>query len=248
VRTYTWIAVVFIAATAGLFWTYGVTARTLVDLALVIAGLVPAILRATPGLYVRWKKLQFWSGNIPTTWEVNARFKDFTSGATVEQVGAHLQTTTPGTTRLAESPGRMVLRTQRFVVEVSAPVVLSNSAEHDDEIAISVAPVTVGYRDSRKFLERDLLPLIERVRDHVAARWASYSLRVDLPEKNPYVGLYLQQFTTAPIQEFRIQFALPVSNATKIVVGKERMTVVSDTVEQFRQAISAALAFRIPEN
>jgi hypothetical protein len=245
-RIYGWIVAVFVSATVALLWTFGATLRTLLDVVVVVLSLVPAIVRATPALYLRWIKARFWAANTPATWELSARFQQFASDADVDSVAACVQRRSPQSTVLASTQGRTVIRLRRFVVDISEPVVLSNAAQDEPEIFIAIAPVTIGYRDSKRFLERELLPLIEAVRDDVGARWAAYALRVDLPEQNPYVGLYLQSFRSAPIQEFRIQFALPATTATKIVVAKERVTVMSDTIEQFRQAVSAALAFRVP--
>jgi hypothetical protein len=245
-RIYGWIVAVFISASVTLLWAFGGTLRTVLDISIVVLGLVPAIVRATPTLYLRWIKARFWAANTPATWELSARFQQFAAEASVDSVTACIRRTSLQTSVLANTHGRVIIRLRRFVVEVSEAVDLSNAAQDEREIFISVAPVTVGYRDSKRFLEYELLPLIESIRDDIGARWAAYGLRVDLPEQNPYVGLYLQTFRSAPIQEFRIQFALPATAATKIVVAKERVTVMSDTIEQFRLAVGAALAFRVP--
>jgi len=245
-RIYVWVVAIFVTASIGLLWAFGATLRTLLDIGVVATSLVPAVIKATPALYLRWIKARFWTANTSATWELTARFHEFGSAASAGSVASAIQSRSPQSTLLAKSDVRAVIRLRRFVVEVSEPVAYSNAAETQPEISVSVSPVTVGYRDSRRFLERDLLPLIEAVRDEIGARSAAYGLRVDLPENNPYVGLYLQSFTSAPIQEFRIQFALPPTTATKIVVAKERVTVMSDTIEQFRQAVAAALAFRVP--
>lgn len=237
----------FVSAAVALLWTFGATLRTLLDVGLVVAGLVPAAIRATPSLYLKWVKSRFWVANMPATWELSARFEQFHDGSTVESVLTSIRKIVPDSSILAQSQTRIVVRTRRFVLEISEPVVASNASENEENIALSVAPVTVGYRDSRRVLEHQLLPLVEAVRNDLGARMASYGLRVDLPEQNPYLGLYFQSFKTIALQEFRVQFALPTSAATKVVVGKERVTVISDALEQFRQAIAAALAFRVPE-
>jgi hypothetical protein len=246
-RTYLWIAIIFVTATIGLFWAFGAGVRTIFEIALVVFGLVPAVVRATPRLYVAWTRARFWAANVPATWDVNVRFQRFAQGSTIETLARYIQHRSAEVTLLARNDARIVLRTRRFVVELSGPSGTAESLPLEDELSISVAPITVGYRDSTRFLEHDLLPLMESCRDHVGARWASYSLRVDLPERNPYVGVYLQSIPVAPLQEFRIQFALPTAKDTKIVVGRERLTVISDTLEQFRKAVGAALAFRVPE-
>ena len=245
-KTYLWIVVVFVTATVGLFWSFGAGFRTLFEIALVVLGLVPAVVKATPRLYISWTKARFWIGNVSATWDLSIRFQKFAGDATLNELVGHIQRRMIGTTILVQSDVRAVLRTRRFVIEVSAQAAQMHMGLQDPELALSIAPVTVGYRDSTRFLEQQLLPLIESCRDALGARWASYSLRVDLPEHNPYVGVYLQNIPLTPMQEFRIQFALPDATETKIVVGKERLTVISDTLEQFRRAVGAALAFRVP--
>lgn len=90
--------------------------------------------------------------------------------------------------------------------------------------------------------------MIEKARTELGASWGSYALRVDLPERNPFYGLYLQQFNLEAIRDFKIEFQVPArTEHSRVVVAKQQLTVVSDTLEGFRSAVSAALAFRIPE-
>ena len=152
---------------------------------------------------------------------------------------------------ITQTPNRSVIRLmRRFVVEIAAPSVLGAETPGDDEpeLDVSIAPVTVGYRDSRTFIEDELLPLLERLKDRVGSRRALFSLRVDLPKQNPFYGLYLQQLNLNSVADFKIEIHLPNnSQESRVTVGKKRMTIVSDTLEGFRAAMAAGLAFKVPQ-
>lgn len=244
------LAVISLIA-AALLVVYGLTLRTLLDIALVAGTLLPELLRRIPSLYLRWTKFRFYLANSTATWDISIRLEGVGSAIDVPALAQDLMRWANDGAIISQESNRVVLRVlRRFVVDLAVPRIPTPGRldDHGGEIDVAIHPVTVGYRDSHRFLDDELLPLIEKVRELVPSNWASYTLRVDLPESNPYFGLYLQTFDSGAIQDFRIQFVVPSrDDSTKILVAKTSMTVIAGTLEQFRTAISAALAFKIPE-
>lgn len=70
---------------------------------------------------------------------------------------------------------------------------------------------------------------------------------MELPGDNPFFGLYVDQLKLRHVQDFKIEVQIPTrSSATRVTVGRDRMIVVADTLENFRAGTVAALAYQLP--
>jgi len=250
-RSYVILALVVSLAGAALLIRYGPSLRTFLEVGLLAGTLFSEIVKRTPALYLRWKRSQFYIANTAATWDLAVRFETPRLDGDLVGLTQDLLKWSGDGAVISQDQRRTVFRImRRFVVELSSPLPATPGSGVDSgrEVDLSISPVTIGYRDSQKFIDDELMPLIERVRNAIGAEWASYTLRVDLPEANPYFGLYLQTFRSGAIQDFRLQLAVPAREKTaKILVSRDRMTVIAESLVQFRTAIRAALAFRVPE-
>lgn len=253
-RFYLIITAIVAAAAVTLFAAFGVGWRTWLEVALVVGALLPLVVRHSPKLYLLFSKLRFFVANVPSTWDLSVRFADHQYTGDSESLARNLIVWAGGNSAIIANSGtRTVARLlRRFVLEIATeggdfpgiPENLSRAA-----IEITIFPVTVGYRHSKRFLDDELLPMLEEVQRLTKADWVSYALRVDLPERNPFYGLYLNQLNVGAVRKFGIEFAVPTkSKHARVTVAKSGLTVVSDTLDGFRRAASAALAFQIPAN
>jgi hypothetical protein len=242
-----------IMSTAFLLWNFGAGGRTLLDIAIIIGSITPYIIRRIPRLYLGLCKAAYAIKNTPATWEMSVQFKQVPANLSLESLSDQLiQWGGNESALIAKTPNRVVVRLmRRFILELYMPVPTDNIETENNgfpELALSMSPITVGYRDSKRFLDNELLPLVEKIQGELRSSWVSFGMRVDLPERNPYYGFYLQQLKLDAIKDFKIEFVLPGHNEfSRVTVSKDRLTIVSDTIEGFRLAIAAALAFKVPE-
>lgn len=252
-RFYIIVGVIFVLSTIALLMAFGSTIQTLVNILIVVIALLPIVVRKSPRLYLWIAKIRFAVLNTPATWDLNVRFREIRDTTSPLSLARSLiQWAGDGSNIISQSEDRVVIRLmRRFVIELYHPSIreglLPENLE-ENEVVISILPINVGYRDSRHFLNRELLPLLEESCRKLGAGWASYAMQITLPERNPFYGLYLQQFNLEMVRDFKIEFLVPSrTKQSRVVVAKEHLTVVSDSIEGFRSAVSAALAFRIPE-
>lgn len=251
-RFYLIVAAILTAAVGVLFVVFGTGWRTWLEVVLVVGALLPLVVRQTPKLYLLLAKLRFFITNGPATWDLSVRFAEHQYRGNSHSLARDLISWAGGESGIISSTdNRVVVRLlRRFVLEIASsagefPGVPDNLEQ--TAIEITVLPVMVGYRHSKHFLDDELLPMLDRVQRTTKADWVSYALRVDLPERNPFYGLYLSQMNVDAVRKFTIEFAVPTkSKDARVTVAKSGLTVVSDTLDGFRRAASAALAFQVP--
>jgi hypothetical protein len=250
-RFYFIIASVVAVAAVALFLTFGADGRTVFEVLLLAIGLLPTIIRHTPSIYLRLSKLWFSLRNTPATWDLSVRFRSIaTTTSTGELAERLVKRFGKGSSIVSRTNERVIMKLLgRFVLELSEDRELGVPfADGQRQIHVAVLPVTVGYRDSRKFLDKDLFPVLGAIRDELRAETVSYGLRITLSQHNPYFGLYVQQFPSASVRDFRVEIGADSGGArTHMTVRKDAVTVVSDSFEGFRELTGAALAFKVPE-
>ena len=236
-----------------LFVAFGPGVRTILDALLIAGAAFPAIVRHIPKLHLAITKTWYAITNTSATWELQVRFSGIRDQRSPKLLGRALISWAGGDSSfVSQAQDRCVLRIgHRFVLDVYAPAqrdgMLPGGVD-DSEVSISVAPVTVGYRNSRRFLDKELLPLLERCSTELRASRALYGLKVGFPGANPFYGIYIQRLRLSSVREFKIEFQLsPLQGSGRIVVGKKGIEVVSESVSGLRSAASAALAFQMPE-
>jgi len=230
----------------------GPDVRSLIDTLLLALALAPPIIRQSPRAFLALARLKYWLLNTSSTWELEARFAVVGSGMDLRSLSRSLVANqAKGSRTLLEADDRCIFQlTRRFTVELTRPrweEVVPDCAAGDEELIVSISPTTVGYRDSRHFLEGELLPLLELLRKNLQTPKELFSLTILLAGDNPFFGLYVQLVGCKAVEEFRLQFVLPAPHGDgRVTVDKEQMTVVSSTIEGLRKAASSALAFRVP--
>ena len=227
-------------------WTFAA------NVALTVFALLVIIVPRTPSLYLGLWKLRFRLLNTPATWDLSVQFGEPSAGTAVEELAIELvRWGREGSTLVSSARNRAVVKLRsRFVVEISTQSADLEipGVESRADIHVGILPVTVGYRDSERFLNEQLLPVLGWVRDQMRPSWMSYALRVEFPEKNPYFGLYLQRFRLGVVRDFRVELeTAAAAGRGRVTVGTHCITITSSTVEDFRNAASAALALRTPE-
>jgi len=250
-RFYIALAALFLLGSAALLAVFGPDGRTWLEIGLIAGGLLPVVVQQTPRLYLSYTKLKFHIRNSPTTWDLSFRFRPAASSVDLSAIGQQLLQAFPGGAIIASTTNRLVVRVlRRYVLELAlVPPGLEHPEEMQQlELEATIAPVTVGYRDSKRLLDRELLPLLNRLQSLAASTWSCYTLRVDLPDNNPFFGVYLHQLNLSSIENFNIVFQVPFHDTqNRVLVAKERLTIVSESLDAFRLAILAALAFKVPE-
>lgn len=242
----------FVAVAASLLLLFGWSARTLVEMVLFWLAFTPTLVRHTPRLYLTYSKAKFWIRNTPSTWELSVRYDAVTRVDRLDSFSQDLISWAGEDSGLiTRSSSRAVVRLRRrFVLEAHLDEGVPDLAQEQTApctLHLAFAPLTVGYRDSRSMLESDLLPLLEHVRDEIEPRSVVYSLRIDLPSRNPFYGLYVEQLGGDKVTDFRVEFRIPAAaRGGHITVGKNRLTILADTLDSFRNASAAALALRVP--
>jgi hypothetical protein len=234
----------------GLIAAFGVGVRTWIEVGLLAVALLPVVVEQIPALYLRIRRARFWLLNTAATWDLSVRFSSRTPQDASELAAHAIQWGGANSSLISSTGGRSVARIMsRFVVEFHTPALSVDSASpSNSEVNVAVSPVTVGYRDARRFLDNELLPLLDKLRELVSAERVSYSLRVQLPEQNPYFGLFLKQLRSDVVADFRVNLEFPSrAGSSTVLVGKDRLTVTAPSLEAFRTASVAALAFKVPE-
>lgn len=232
---------------------FGPVARTVLEIAIVIGGIIPFLIRRVPWLYLSLWKGVYAIKNTPATWDMTVQFDKISQPFCLETLSQELiQWGGNGSSLIAKTPNRVIIRLlRRFVLELytpATPIDCEEGLEVLPGLAVTMTPITVGYRDSKHFLDTELLPLLEKIQRHLSAPSVTFAMRIDLPQKNPYYGLYIQRLRLDAIDDFTIKFLLPgLNKASRVTIAKDRLTIVSDTIEGFRLAVGAALAFKVPE-
>jgi hypothetical protein len=244
------VSLVFVVAIVVLVLWFGPTAQTLVSAILVSVPLATLVIQRTPQFYLPLKRLWFSIQNTPATWDVSVRFTT-SDEVPLRRIAERLLSWSEHESKLISSEGgRFVLRVlRRFVVELHSGregVGTANDSE-DYTFHVSISPFTIGYRTSKQLIETELVPLLEFIRSQISPSRVVYALRVQLPGDNPFLGLYLEQMKLHHIQDFRIEIQIPTRTmSSKVTVARDRMTIVADTLENFRAATTTALAFELP--
>lgn len=246
---------VYVFVGVGLLLLVGISWRTAIEFVVLMVPAVPYIVRQYPRLYLKLRELKYWISNSSTTWDLSLRFRgDFNPDDIEALVRNLLSRRGPAgsvSTLREESAHRWILSYQRNLpleVSVSRPAENAYISDYDGwELHVGLLPIPIGYRESQRVLEQDLIPLLEWIKDQTRANWGSYSLRVHFSDGNPFFGLYVERLSLDLVDTFQFEFRLPDTREESYVrVVEDEMSVTSSTVQGLRRAARAALAFQAP--
>lgn len=250
-RFYLAMLVALVAAASLLFATFGPSLRTFLDLVLVVLALMPMIIKHTPKLHLALAKASFRIKNSAVTWDLNVRYAALTKPLSLDEILAQLATRSGEgfTLRYRTESQASATLFRNLTVEISKYHPFDPEGSSELEITLGITPVAIGYRESQVFLDERLVPTLNIVKDLLAPEWVSYTLRVDFGSVNPFFGLYVQQLSLEYVKDFMFEFKVPsITNQGTVTVGKQHLTVVAATLEDFRRSATAALAFQIPRS
>lgn len=118
-RFYALIAVVLFIGASVLIGIFGASARTFVEIGLLVLLVAPEIVRRTPRLYLAWHRLLFTMRNTPATWDVHVQFRQASAMDLPTVVEGLLRWSGRDAAIMASEGGRYVLKIlRRFVLEL----------------------------------------------------------------------------------------------------------------------------------
>jgi hypothetical protein len=205
-------------------------------------------------MYLPLLRAKHWIANVSITWEVTLLFGSVSRKLVVDELIMELQKWTRNDVSLVtRGAGRLVVavNSRRLVLDISEyefPDGPMFGEEPRIGLSVHLAPVTVGYRHSRVMLEKQLCPLLERLREYIAGAGGTFSLIVHFDRLNPFYGFYAKQLPMGAVREFTLEFAASSHDGKGYVrVGKDRIAVVTTSLEEMRRAAASALAYQLPE-
>jgi len=250
-----WVKVgaTYLVLAIGLVISFGLDWRTGLELVILLLGFLPPIIRHVPRLYLLLARIKYFITNQETIWRLSLEFYGTFDNARVEEVVHEVMQEDPGQNSLLQSEGNVyVFRYRRtFTIEITLDDpglgVPSAAGEPGQRLAVTVMDQRVSYRSSKRMIERTLVPFFEWLWNEFGAERGKYTMNVAFEGPNPFFGLYIQQMSLDRVREFTFVFTVPTANAGDYVrVEKGDMTVVSSTLEGFRQAAMTCLAFSAP--
>ena len=236
----------------GLVLVVGLDWRLGLDLLVLGAGLLPAVLRNSPRSWLFLKRIQYWITNANTSWHVSLSFSGSFEEGQLRKFVRKLAEAEKDSVRILEDNGtRLLFHYQRlFVVELALRPSLDEAAldtarsSQYGVLSFALLDQHVGYRRSKDVLEKVLIPLVERLKEALPSSSGRYAMRVAFEGLNPFLGLYLQQLRTADVRDFGLEVAPKGASADEYFrVTLRELVVHSGSLDSFRRNALNGLAF-----
>lgn len=246
------LTLAFVIISCLLLWGFGADLQTGISLLILAAGVVPAIIRHSPKLYLRVQYFRYYLANTETTWDLALQFRGAIDPSRIDEFLEGLARRDPqGTLLLQSSSDRRLVRYNRiftleFLLSEEETVDIGASRPTGDlrRVDVTLFEQQVGFRRSKSMLEESLIPLIEQFRNAMHPDSSSYALRVRFTGANPFVGMYIQQLRPELLRDFQFEFTLPAAEPGDYVrVDRTKLVVWASSLESFRRAALAGLTF-----
>lgn len=193
-------------------------------------------------LYQRWDWLYFqvnrwsmWLRNKEVVWSLRVEWGGYDVSQPVVQQAFD--------TLVGRFPNAIVRRREPFDTSVELPGYTVHLSERYEPpqfgigeldsgrvLSLAVSELIVPFRASHRILEQQLLPLLELIRTTLIPQDEKYSLKVRFGEHNPYFGFYLQRIRLPQIVTFQCEFIDERADGDRISVGKDQLTIVSQSL------------------
>lgn len=245
------VVLVYMLVAAGLTYIAGISWRLGWELLVIAAGLIPAIVRHSPRLWLLTKRVQYWLLNTNTSWHVNLVLEGTGSE---ERLQDFVQSLVAGdsNSRILENTGRRILiHYQRlFVFELAVvppqqPTTgQANANSTSGALSVTLVDQHIGYRHSKNVLEAMLVPFVERLKDAFAPNTGRYGMRISFDGRNPFLGPYVRELKAAEVREFTLEIARPGAPAEEYLrITLPELVVNAGTLEGFRRTALTGLTF-----
>ncbi len=248
-----WLTLGYLIIAGALVAAFGFDLQTGLNLLFLLIPFLITLIKHLPRVYLTLQRLRYLVTNQETIWRLSLEFFGKFERDRVEALVREIVQEDPSQNSLVQSSeDHHVFRYRRtFSVELDlddAAVGLPEEAgESGQRLSITVMDQRVSYRSSKRMIEGTLVPFFERLWTEFKPDRGKYTMNVAFEGPNPFFGLYIQQMSLDRVREFTFVFTVPTANAGDYVrVEKEDMTVVSSTLEGFRQAAMTCLAFSAP--
>lgn len=248
-----WLTLGYLVFAGALIAAFGFDLQTGLNLLFLLIPFLIALVKHLPRVYLFLQRLRYQVTNQETIWRLSLEFYGTFDADRIQGLVHELvQENREQNSLLQSARYRHVLRYGRTLTielaldegDLGVPEAVGDSGQR---LAITVMDQRVGYRSSKRVIERTLVPLFERMWNELKPERGKYTMSVAFEGPNPFFGLYIQQMSLDQVREFTFVFTVPTANRSDYVrVEKGDMTVVSSTLEGFRQAAMACLAFSAP--
>lgn len=102
-----------------------------------------------------------------------------------------------------------------------------------DQCAVRMATIEIGSNSAQEKLEREIVPILDAIRNAVRSKREAYTLNIDFMGANPFYSRYMQHLRADDISDFRI--ALQVNTYTagaaceQVEINRTGVAIVAQT-------------------
>ena len=195
------------------------------------------------GFFLFIKRQQYWLLNKTTWWDATFRFDVAADRA--DQLPELISTVVES---LKGEQGFELYRDYPENKIVKAGGVIFDLDCNLGPLNIQIADQQISFRDSRRLIDQQLFPILERIEKSLGDTPRHYSLRARFGrENNPYISRYLVRMSNRPIISFDCTYRIGKGEDSPLIsIHKESVSVVAVTREQFRIAAKNVLALSNP--
>lgn len=249
------IVLLYVVLAVGLVLLLGFDLRTGLDLVILACAIIPAIIKKSQKLYLIYSRLRYYVRNIETTWNLTFSLQGHFDLASINNYVKNLVLSDPKCNEiLSLSPTRLLIRynkvfTIEFLVSENIDEIFSpDFTPVDAEVLhVTILDQQISYYRSKVIIEEVIIPLFEGIHNEFKPDKAKYTMKIDFERGNPFFGIYMQQLSLDSVREFSFIFTIPSGNKEDYIkVEKEKMTIVSPSLNGLRRAALTALAFNYP--
>jgi hypothetical protein len=163
-------------------------------------------------LYDSWDRFYFVVNrikanilNTATTWEISAEYSLVRSGL-LDGITASIKKAFPSLKFRENTNSHKIIHTDKLTL------FLKESSEADADFVgeggitssiIETGKVTIPYRQIENMLEREIIPLFNKIEHEIIPEHCKYTLRINYDENNPFFGLYVRRLPAGAISSFK---------------------------------------------
>jgi hypothetical protein len=222
-------------------WFYAVAAawKALWSFLGPLGNLIQWVFQTKEGFYLFVKRQQFRLLNSTTWWSASFRFD--VPEERLEQVPTLM---TAAVASLADLEGFQIFRDLPENKTVRAGGIIFEFDCSGGYLHIQVSDQKISFRDSKRLIESQLFPLLERIETSLGQCTRQYSLTAKFGSKrNPYLSTHLARLNNRLIIAFQCAYNLGESgDMATVSIGVDSVSVIANSRERFRSASLRVLA------
>ena len=185
-------------------------------------------------LFLGFQYMKFYLLNLTTIWNVSFEFKLREENSKAE---AKILIEKAKNTLLSGKDAK-IFHDYEFDKTIMINGVCYQLNYSDFGVHFQINDQRLPFREAKKLLLQELLPLIEKLERNLSIMSEQYALTVKFGDRpNPYYGLFLQRLRGVDIKTFNCVFNIEQGNQENVVsVGKETLCIISGSREAFKSA------------